>query len=136
MPSPRNKRRQLLGARWLAVAVALAASIAPAFADLVGSPATAPPLSATERALVAANPALADIESRDAWVLRTALDDIDAAARGTLAEPRGSFVGLDPADADTIGKNPALLEVYRSAPEAAVDLLALIRAAGGKRPNK
>ena len=84
--------------------------------------------------LIAANSALAELEGPSPWVLRAALDTIAAAADGSLPATNDAVPKsiLDPSDGETLARNPALNDVWRTAPEAAVDLLALIRAAGGK----
>ena len=93
-------------------------------------------LTAEERQLVEQNPALAELAEVAPAALREVLDGIAAA----LANPSGTRGGLDDLDAldvRVLGQNPALLQVWRSSPEASADLLSLIRtAAGGGKPQK
>jgi len=106
----------------------LAALAAPAEAGLMGVPATPPPLSSAELSLVAANPLLAQLQADNPWVLRAALAGLEAPASG---DAKGSLT-LGPDDLALIGANPAFADMYRASPEAAADLLALIRTASGK----
>jgi hypothetical protein len=93
-------------------------------------------LSPEEQVLIEQNPALAELAEVAPQALREVLDGIAAA----LANPSGTRGGLDEldgADVKVLGQNPALLQVWRSSPEASADLLSLIRtAAGGGKPQK
>lgn len=84
-------------------------------------------LTDAEQAMIADNPAL---QGLDAAVLRQALDLIAAALKEERTG-RGGLGGLEREDVEILGRNPALLQVWQSSPEASADLLALIRAAAG-----
>ncbi|MGY2995043.1 hypothetical protein ACVWWD_003850 [Mesorhizobium sp. URHB0026] len=123
----------------LVVVLALiCATLAPAHADLVGSMTSPPALTDAERETVAANPVLAHMEERHPWLLRMALNEVADAAADRLSLKDASTAPAVPRSADDyemriIQSNPGLESIWRSSPEAAVDLLALIRAAGGKK---
>lgn len=95
-----------------------------------------PGLTDAEQAMLARNPALAELAAVAPERLREVLDGIADA----LAHPSTTRGGLDQLDAETVrlfGENPALLQAWRSSPEASADLLELIRlAAGGGKPKK
>ena len=106
---------------------ALAAHGAPA--DLVGR-------DAAERALLEANPVL----ERIARERPNMLDDILDRLRTPVPSPRRSSEEAEPAEPpnnapmdELFGENPALFDYYRSSPEAALDLLQLIREAAKER---
>ena len=84
-------------------------------------------LTDAEQAMIADNPALQGLEPA---VLRQALDLIAAALKEERTG-RGGLGGLEREDVEILGRNPALLQVWQSSPEASADLLALIRAAAG-----
>lgn len=116
----------------------ICATLAPAHADLVGSMTSPPALTDAERETIAANSVLSNLEQRHPWVLRMALNEIADAAADRLSLEDGSNPQVAPRSADDyemriIQSNPGLESIWRSSPEAAVDLLALIRAAGGKK---
>ena len=116
-------------ARWRVAAgllAALASHGAPA--DLVGR-------DAADRALLEANPVLERIARERPDALGEILDRLRAPAPSTRrsreeAEPAeppdGALDGL-------LAENPALADYYRSSPEAALDLLQLIREAAKER---
>jgi hypothetical protein len=93
-------------------------------------------LSVTEKAWLEENPALAEIAATAPELLREILDKLAFA----VANPSSTRGGLQPVDEETtriLGENPALMEAWRSSPEASADLLRLIRiAAGGDKPRK
>ena len=125
-------RRVSISFVWAVFALVL--SFASAQADLVGRPATPPPLTPAEQAVVLANPVLARLADSNPWVVRAALDDLAAAQRSGAGERdvRGELNMLGASDAELVSSNPALRKILQASPEAAVDLLALIRAAAGK----
>ena len=104
------------------------------FADLVGS-VRADMGSPRVRALIAANPALAALERRRPQVLPAVVERIlllldrpEGGVRRRLARPPASApLGTD--DRYFISENPALETIYKDSPEAALDLLRLIREA-------
>lgn len=89
-----------------------------------------------ETVLLNSNPVLAEIAVVSPLQLRQILDGLAE----VLANPSKTRGGLDQLDEETIlllEQNPALLEAWRSSPEASADLLALIRiAAGGGKPKR
>ena len=91
-------------------------------------------LTEREQAWVQDNPALADVAATAPQLLPEILDKLTL----TLANPstgRGGLVPLDEEAAKLLHANPALMEAWRSSPEASADLLELIRIAAGK-PRK
>ncbi len=115
----------------LAFAIVLAAfSLAgtPALAETTAAASPQIVLTDAEQAMVADNPALQQLS--DGAVLRQALDLIAAALKEERTG-RGGLGGLEREDVELLGRNPALLQVWQSSPEASADLLALIRAAAG-----
>jgi len=93
-------------------------------------------LTVEERQLIEQNPALAELAAVAPEALREVMDGI-AAALANPSGTRGGLEDLDALDVRILGQNPALLQVWRSSPEASADLLSLIRtAAGGGRPQK
>lgn len=115
----------------LAIVVALALA-QPVAADIVGFPAAPAPLTAAQAAVVEANPDLKGLSDSAPWLLRSVLAKIE-----TPTAPNGtSKSGLDDlnsTDLEILERNPALLQVWNASPEAAAELLALIKAAGGKQ---
>lgn len=112
-------------------------AIAVVIVGLAGAPASAETavaaspeivLTDAEQAMIADNPALQELG--DSVVLRQALDLIAAALKQERTG-RGGLGGLEREDVELLGRNPALLQVWQSSPEASADLLALIRAAAG-----
>jgi hypothetical protein len=125
-------------ARWcLLLLAALFCTADAARADLVGQPAHPPQLSAVEAAMLERNPALQPLATEAPWALRTVLNALAQSRRGGVSSST-DMSGLNRDDAAVLNQNPALREVWRSSPEAAADLLALIRAAAasGDRPAK
>ena len=93
-------------------------------------------LTDVEQALVEENPILQDLAAASPENLREALDLI-AAALEERHSSRGGLTALDRDIAPTFDRNPVLLQVWQSSPEASADLLALIRtAAGGGKSQK
>ena len=101
---------------------------APASAETVVAASPEIVLTDAEQAMIADNPALQELS--DSVVLRQALDLIAAALKEERTG-RGGLGGLEREDVELLGRNPALLQVWQSSPEASADLLALIRAAAG-----
>jgi hypothetical protein len=108
------------------VIVGLAGAPASAETAVAASPEIV--LTDAEQAMIADNPALQELS--DSVVLRQALDLIAAALKQERTG-RGGLGGLEREDVELLGRNPALLQVWQSSPEASADLLALIRAAAG-----
>jgi len=117
-------------------------AIAIVIVGLAGAPASAetavaasPEIVLTdgEQAMIADNPALQELG--DSAVLRQALDLIAAALKEERTG-RGGLGGLEREDVELLGRNPALLQVWQSSPEASADLLALIRAAAGSGKSR
>ena len=108
------------------VIVGLAGAPASAETAVAASPEIV--LTDAEQAMIADNPALQELS--DSVVLRQALDLIAAALKEERTG-RGGLGGLEREDVELLGRNPALLQVWQSSPEASADLLALIRAAAG-----
>jgi hypothetical protein len=128
------------------VSIALAAclvlaTVAPASADLASATVT---LSGEELRLVAENPALLRLGESDPALLRQVLDRIEAVApesaakglTGALLQPDTNVTpapSLSPVDQALVKANPALARTLRESPEAALDLIRLIKqAAQGK----
>ena len=112
-------------ARWRVPAGLLAALVAQgAPADLIGR-------GAAERALLEANPVLERIARERPDALAEILDRL----RTPAPPPRRSREAAEPAEPPDgaqdglLAENPALADYYRSSPEAALDLLQLIREA-------
>jgi hypothetical protein len=127
--------QQLIRAALVAVSIGAACGLpaAPAQAEMV---VVAGALSEAELLMVEKNPALSELAVNSPDDLREALDLI-AAALATPSTTRGGIEDLDAGDVKLLGQNPALLQVWRSSPEASADLLQLIRtAAGGGKPQK
>ena len=94
-------------------------------ADLVGR-------DAPERALLAANPVLERIARERPEALGPILDRLRAprpSLRRTRPPAPGRAEAPDGAPGSLLAKNPALADYYRDSPEAALDLLRLIREA-------
>ena len=110
--------------RWRAAAGLLAALASPA--DLVGG-------EAADRALLEANPVLERIARERPEALGPILDRLRAPA--TSSSPRHGPAAAKPSEPPDraqdalLAENPALADYYRSSPEAALDLLRLIREA-------
>lgn len=106
-------------------------------AGLLAAPAHALDLTREQLTLLAQNPALAEMAAETPDALPQAFELITEAAKTPPNGERG-FEGLDPMDAQLLGDNPALLQVWQSSPEASADLLALIKSAagGGGKPTK
>jgi hypothetical protein len=104
---------------------------------LAASAAPALDLTREELTLLAQNPALAELAAEAPDALTQVFEMIVEAGKTPPNDKRG-FEGLDPVDAQLLGDNPALLQVWQSSPEASADLLALIKSAagGGGRPTK
>lgn len=104
-------------------------------ADLAGAPAQPPPLQLAEQQVLEANPDLAAIAGTAPWALRRVLSHLSAAPRD-MNGPALWRDETDPENSRLLGRNPALQVIYQASPEAAAELLALIRTAagtGGKR---
>lgn len=121
----------------LAAAALLAYTLAaPAHADLGAATVT---LTGAELRLVAENPALLRLGEQDPALLRTLLDRMEAAAPtakdiGGALQPDDAAPALSPEDQALVDQNPALGQTLRESPEAALDLIRLIKqAAQGKQ---
>ncbi|OEO30181.1 hypothetical protein VW23_022630 [Devosia insulae DS-56] len=126
--------QQLIRASLIAATLGIASGLAtaPARAEMVVV--AAGTLTPAEQQLVEQNPALTELAG-DPEMLRAALDLI-ATALANPSNTRGGLDDLDATDVKLLGQNPALLQVWRSSPEASADLLQLIRtAAGGSKPK-
>lgn len=111
------------------LATVIAMTPATARADLLGSPAQPPPLDAAELHILEENPDLAPLAEAAPWALRRALTSLAGASRdmgGAIGVPEG----ISGEDVQLFGRNPALVVIHQASPEAAAELLALIRAAG------
>lgn len=104
-------------------------------ADLVGVPIRPPPLDAAEQQILELNPDLALLAESAPWVLRRALTNF-ANAPKDMGEPAGWGIEVGPAESRLLGRNPALQVIYQASPEAAAELLALIRTAAGSGGRK
>ena len=129
--------RRGLGSRWI-VSVGLLAVLVfhAAHADLVGrSETSAIVADAAERALIEANPILERIARERPEALREILDRL----RAPEPPQRRSAERLDGAEdpngapGGILAKNPDIADYYRKSPEAALDLLRLIREATKER---
>ena len=107
-----------------------------AFADLIGRSETRTTVAdTTERALIEANPILERIARERPEALREILDRLRApepSHRRSLEAP-GDAEDPDSAEHDILDENPVLADYYRESPEAALDLLRLIREATKER---
>ena len=129
--------RRGLGSRWLVSAGLLALLVFhAAHADLVGrSETSAIVADAAERALIEANPILERIARERPEALREILDRL----RAPEPPQRRSAERLDDAEdpngapGGILAKNPDIADYYRKSPEAALDLLRLIREATKER---
>jgi hypothetical protein len=108
-----------------------------AHADLLGSPSAPPALTAAQQQLVSQNPGLADLEKRNPWLLRSVLHALNRSPRDAYGGTY-DFDGLGSHEIGVLNRNPALLQIWSASPEAAADLLALIKAASssGGKPTK
>lgn len=125
MPSQLRKVAAALGA-----AAILAVSAMPVQADLVGVPAEPPALSESEQTTLAQNPDLAALAAVNPWALRLVLNALASPPAPTRSK---DVLRLDPADVALLNANPALAQFSSASPEAAAELLALIRSAGRPR---
>lgn len=123
--------RGIVSAGLLAVFASHAAS-----ADLIGRTETRTTVAdTTERALIEANPILERIARERPEALREILDRLRApepSHRRSLEAP-GDAEDPDSAEHDILDENPVLADYYRESPEAALDLLRLIREATKER---
>ena len=118
-----SRRRMGVPAALLAALVSHAAP-----ADLVGH-------DALQRALIEANPVLERIARERPEALGEILDRLRAPAPAPRRSPRaqqGAPVQPDGVQGALLAENPALADYYRDSPEAALDLLRLIREATKK----
>lgn len=114
--------------------LSLGAGLSPARGDLGGLPARPPALSAGEMGVLADNPDLASLNDTSPWTLRAVLDAL-------ASLPPGAAGNADPdrikgMDRQLLDRNSALTRIYRASPEAALELLALIKAAGGGKKGE
>jgi hypothetical protein len=132
-----NRRRCLIAG--CAVPLALCA-MTRAMADLGSATVT---LTGDELRLVADNPVLLHIGEIDPASLRRVLDRLEAISFGdgtkgiadALKQPGGAAAppSLTPADQALVDQNPALGKAMRDSPEAALDLIRLIKQAAQKK---
>ena len=125
-----RRRRGIVAAGLFAVFASHAAS-----ADLIGRSETrATAADTTERALIEANPILERIARERPEALREILDRLRAppAHRRSLEAP-GDTGAPDGTEHGILDENPNLADYYRESPEAALDLLRLIREATKER---
>ena len=93
-------------------------------------------LSEAEQVWLQENPALAEVAMVAPGQLREFLDRL-ADALANPSSTRGGLPPLDEGAVRVLETNPALMQAWRSSPEASADLLRLIRiAAGGDKPRK
>jgi hypothetical protein len=125
-------------ARMAAAALLGMAIAVPAGADLGAATVT---LTGAELRLVAENPALLRLGEQNPATLRAVLDRLEAAAPaakdiGAALQPDATAAAppaLSPEDQALVDQNPALGKTLRESPEAALDLIRLIKqAAQGK----
>ena len=125
-------------ARRAAFAAALAVLLSHgAAADLVGAPETRPAIAGkSDEALIEANPVLERLGRKSPALLREVLERL----RTPAPEPsyRRSLEQAQPKPATqtetaVLADNPDLSALYRESPEAALDLLRLIREAAKKQ---
>ena len=112
-----SRRRGAVPAALLA---ALASHAAPG--DLVGR-------DAPQRTLIEANPVLERIARERPEALGPILDRLRAPGSGSRARAPDRAEAPDGAHGGILAENPALADYYRDSPEAALDLLRLIREA-------
>jgi hypothetical protein len=117
--------------RFAAVALLALAITTPAGADLVAPTVT---LTGAELRLVAENPALLRLGEQNPATLREVLDRIEAASPaakdiGAALQPDAAPPTLSPEDQALVDQNPALGKTLRESPEAALDLIRLIKQA-------
>ena len=111
--------------RWRVPAGLLAALVCHAVpADLIGH-------DAPERALIEANPILERIAREHPEAFGEILDRLRAPEPSSRRGPeaRGRAEAPDGMSGGILSENPALADYYRDSPEAALDLLRLIREA-------
>ncbi len=118
-------------ARFAAAALLALAIATPAGADLGAATVT---LTGAELRLVAENPALLRLGEQDPATLRAVLDRMEAAAPagkdiGAALQPDAAPPTLSPEDQALVDQNPALGKTLRESPEAALDLIRLIKQA-------
>lgn len=91
------------------------------------------PDGAKLQAVLSENPDLEALEKTWPWLVRSTL--AEAARSGEVPKGGGpSLDGLDDASISLLQRNPALMQVYQASPDAAAELLALIKAAAGGKP--
>ena len=112
-----SRRRGAVPAGLLAALVSHAAP-----GDLVGR-------DAPQRALIEANPVLERIARERPEALGPILDRLRAPRPGSRARAQDRAEAPDGAQGGLLAENPALADYYRDSPEAALDLLHLIREA-------
>ena len=126
-----SRRRGIVAAGLLSVFASHAAS-----ADLIGRSETRTTVAdTTERALIEANPILERIARERPEALREILDRLRVpppAHRRSLEAP-GDTEASNGAEHGILAENPDLADYYRESPEAALDLLRLIREATKER---
>ena len=113
-----------------------AVTAAPAAVSAESSVADMVVLSEAEQAWLRENPVLAEVAAVAPDQLREILDKL-ADALANPSSTRGGLPSLDEGAVQILELNPALMQAWRSSPEASADLLKLIRiAAGDGKPRK
>jgi hypothetical protein len=113
------------------VATVLSLSPVSTLGNMVGIPSEAPPISAEQERILDDNPDLLELSEIAPWALRAILAKLEGLPRGGAGSSPRAFDGLDAFEVKVLGRNPALMVVYQSSPEASLELLALIKAASG-----
>lgn len=118
------------------ISMALGVALGPASADVVGRPGAAPTFDSTDAGLLKENPSLAEIVRDNPHLGRLILDralaaEGDAAARVMLGDDTAPT--LTDEEQALVKANPLLERGMRSSPEAALDLLRLIKQAADKK---
>jgi hypothetical protein len=101
----------------------------PARADLAGFPEQPPRLTVAQHQVLKSNPDLAVLAETVPWAVRQALSIIARVPK----DAQTSGWDVNAADAKIVGRNPALATIHQASPEAAAELLALIREAASSR---
>jgi ABC-type sugar transport system substrate-binding protein len=121
-----GRRSVLLGLGALGLVVAAAGALA------------APAFTASEKKIIARNPALRTLLRSDPGLVRRTLDEIAAAKASPGTGGRG-MPSPDGERRDFLQRNPDLLPLESASPEAVNDLLKRVKAAGsggGPRPSR
>ena len=130
-------KRSRIRSRWILAAVVSGFLVASSVGARGGDATeTGQTLSERGQAWLQNNPALEHVAVAAPEMLPEILEKL-AFALDNPSTSRGSLVQLEPDAAELLESNPALMQAWRSSPEASADLLELIRiAAGGGKPRK